>query len=154
MLWKWDVQEKDYISDVRPLHLLYFVYMCVITSRCNQRVSSSWSRRDLRVEAEADEAENTVIFLCGATTANVYWWLWPFTNYWPPQVSLHLTSMPSTLVFLPLSSPVAHAFSSTFPAASKLLNRKISQCLTWGQMTSTELPLHTHRHTHAHINLV
>ena len=36
------------------------------------------------------EVLNTVICLCEANTANLYWWLWPFTNYQPPQVSLDL----------------------------------------------------------------
>ena len=57
--------------------------------------------------------------------------------------------MPSKLVFLPVASPVACTFSSTLPVASKLLNREISQCLTWGQMTA-DLTLHTHACMHAH----
>jgi len=54
--------------------------------------------------------------------------------------------MPSKLVFLPVSNPVACTFSSTLPVASKLLNRDMSQRLTQGQMTSTDLPLRTLAH--------
>jgi len=56
--------------------------------------------------------------------------------------------MPSKLVFLPVASPVACAFSSTLPVASKLLTREMSQCLTWDQMASADLQLHTHARTH------
>jgi len=37
--------------------------------------------------------------------------------------------MPSKLVFLPVASRVARTFSSTLPAASKLLNQEMSQCI-------------------------
>ena len=80
-----------------------------------------------------------------------------FANHLSPQVSLHRhPSMPGKLVFLPVATcgPVACTFSSTLPVACKLLNLETSQCLTQGQTTSTDFPLHTmhmpHTPTHIH----
>ena len=100
-----------------------------------------------------------VVFLCRATTANVHWWLWPFCKL-PVTTGKSRSYLNLCLVFLPVASPMACAFSSTLPVASKLLNQGMSQCLTrgqmvslakpeslalWGyQMASTDLPLHTH----------
>jgi len=47
--------------------------------------------------------------------------------------------MPSKLLFLPVTIPVACTFSSTLPVASNLLNQEMSLCLSRGQMASADL---------------
>ena len=83
----------------------------------------------------------TVIFLSGAITSNVYWWLWPFhkirvTTGKSTSASQISSSTPSKLVFLPVASSEACTFSITLPVhvASILLSREMSQCLTQGQL--------------------
>ena len=51
--------------------------------------------------------------------------------------------MPSKLAFCPVVSVMACTFSSTLPIATTVLSREIGQCLTQGQMVSTD-PCHTH----------
>jgi len=62
--------------------------------------------------------------------------------HWAQQVSLHLD-----LNLVQLLSHVACTFSSIFPAASKQFIGEMSQCLTKGQMASTD-PHYTCTHTH------